>query len=66
MPDPCGDGGEGRPHRPDGDHRLDQIRTAVGQPPSFDAAFGSKAGFFDQMLKRYAASVLSLDARSQP
>lgn len=31
------------------------------KPPSFYAAFGSKAGFFERILDRYAASVVALE-----
>jgi TetR/AcrR family transcriptional repressor for divergent bdcA len=36
------------------------LTEALGiKPPSFYAAFGSKAGFFEQVLERYARSTLS-------
>ncbi len=36
------------------------------KPPSFYAAFGSKARFFERVLDRYAASVLRLDVILRP
>lgn len=41
---------------------LAALTMALGiAPPSFYAAYGSKAGFFARILDRYAASVLTLD-----
>lgn len=38
------------------------LSEALGiNPPSFYAAFGSKAGLFDRVLRRYAESALPLD-----
>ena len=36
------------------------------RPPSFYAAFGSKAGFFERVLERYTAAVLPLEAILRP
>lgn len=41
---------------------LAALTEALGiKPPSFYAAFGSKAGYFSRILNRYAQSVLALD-----
>lgn len=41
---------------------LAALTEAMGiKPPSFYTAFGSKAGYFEQILARYAQTVLSLD-----
>lgn len=46
---------------------LAALTDALGiNPPSFYAAFGSKARFFDLVLDRYAASVLPLDEVLRP
>lgn len=46
---------------------LAALTDSLGiKPPSFYAAFGSKAGFFEQVLKRYAASVLALEDVLRP
>ncbi len=41
---------------------LAALTEALGiKPPSFYMAFGSKAGFFERILHRYAGSVLALE-----
>jgi len=41
---------------------LAALTDALGiRPPSFYMAFGSKAGFFERILDRYARSVLALE-----
>ncbi|MDE1147414.1 MAG: TetR/AcrR family transcriptional regulator [Azospirillaceae bacterium] len=46
---------------------LAALTQALGiKPPSFYAAFGSKAAFFGRVLERYAAATLPLDEILQP
>lgn len=46
---------------------LAALTKAMGiKPPSFYTAFGSKAAFFERVLKRYCASGLSLEAMFLP
>ena len=46
---------------------LAALTEALGiKPPSFYAAYGSKAGFFARVLDRYATSVLGLDGLLRP
>lgn len=46
---------------------LAAITDELGiKPPSFYKAFGSKAGFFEQILARYARSVLALEEVLRP
>ena len=46
---------------------LAALTDALGiKPPSFYAAYGSKAGFFARVLDRYASSVLTLEDLLRP